>query len=112
MKTVKSFSIIAATLIACLPFVTMAADIVEVSIKDFQFIPQEIRISKGTTVRWTNDEKRQYHSVWFKETGEPEADYFFPGEAYEKTFDETGRFPYLCGPHPKRMTGVVIVTDD
>ncbi|GGC60962.1 cupredoxin domain-containing protein [Marinobacter halophilus] len=111
MNTVKSSTIIAAMLIACLPFVTLAADSVEVSIRDFQFIPQEIRISKGTTVRWRNDEKRQYHSVWFEEMGEPEADYFFPGEVYEKTFDETGRLPYLCGPHP-RMTGVVIVTDD
>lgn len=111
MKTVKSFTIIAATLIACLPFVALAADSVEVSIKDFQFTPQEIQVSKGTTVRWSNDEKRQYHSVWFRETGEPETDYFFPGETYEKTFNETGRFPYICGPHP-RMTGVVIVTDD
>ena len=80
----------------------------EVKIHKFAFDPQEIHIKAGDTVRWTNDEKRQYHSVWFEQSGEPEPDYFFPGESYQRTFPQPGVFPYRCGPHPK-MTGIVHV---
>jgi len=80
----------------------------EVEIHKFSFDPPEVTIKAGGTVRWTNMEKRQYHSVWFEAAGDPEADYFFPGESYERTFDAPGDYPYRCGPHP-RMTGVVHV---
>lgn len=81
-----------------------------VVIKDFKFIPQEITIKRGQTLRWENQEMRQYHSVWFEAQGEPEPEYFFPDESVEREFKQTGSFPYRCGPHPK-MTGTVHVTD-
>lgn len=80
----------------------------DIGIKKFKFSPAEITISVGDTIRWTNKEKRQYHSVWFEQLGEPEPDYFFPDEFFEKTFKEIGDFPYRCGPHP-RMKGIVHV---
>ena len=83
----------------------------QVIIKDYKFIPQEITLKKGQTLRWVNQEKRQYHSVWFEALGEAEPeDYLFPEDAYEREFSETGSFPYRCGPHPE-MTGTVHVTD-
>jgi len=81
-----------------------------VTIKGYQFIPQEITIKRGQTLRWENREKRQYHSVWFEALGEEEPDYFFPDESYERKFNKAGSFPYRCGPHPK-MTGTVHVID-
>ena len=81
-----------------------------VIIKDFKFSPQEVTVKSGETIRWENHEKRQYHSVWFEAAGEPQPDYFFPEEFYERSFDTSGTFPYRCGPHP-RMTGVVHVTN-
>jgi len=81
-----------------------------VIIKDFKFIPQEITIKRGQTITWENREKRQYHSVWFEALGEDEPDYFFPDESFERKFEETGSFPYRCGPHPK-MTGTVHVIE-
>ena len=80
----------------------------EVEIFKYQFLPQEIRVKAGDTVRWTNKEKRQYHSVWFEQIGEPEPSYIFPGETYQRTFDTAGTYPYRCGPH-KEMTGIVRV---
>ncbi len=80
----------------------------EIEIKKFKFSPAEISIEVGDTIRWTNKEKRQYHSVWFEKLGEPEPQYFFPDEFYERSFDKAGEFPYRCGPHPK-MTGMVRV---
>ncbi len=81
-----------------------------VIIKGMKFQPQEITVHKGAVVRWENREKRQYHSVWFEQAGDPEPDYFFPGEYYERKFDKVGVFPYRCGPHPE-MTGVVKVVE-
>ncbi len=82
--------------------------VTEVEIIKFKFTPAEVTIDKGDKVVWTNKEKRQYHSVWFEALGEPEPDYLFPGERYERVFPKVGDFPYRCGPHPE-MTGVVHV---
>ncbi|MCP4332994.1 MAG: plastocyanin [Gammaproteobacteria bacterium] len=80
-------------------------------IKDYKFIPQEITIKPGQTLRWENREKRQYHSVWFEALGEDEPeDYLFPEDTYERSFDKPGVYPYRCGPHPE-MTGTVTVTE-
>jgi len=81
---------------------------VEATIFKFQFLPQEIRIKAGQSIRWTNTEKRQYHSVWFEQQGDPEPDYLFPGDSYQRRFNTPGSYPYRCGPHP-RMTGLVVV---
>lgn len=88
----------------------LAEDAALVIIKDFKFVPQEITIKAGQVLRWENQEKRQYHSVWFEAQGEPEPDYFFPEEFYEREFGQVGSFPYRCGPHPE-MTGTVHVTE-
>ncbi len=86
------------------------AETVEVTIKKMKFQPQAITIKKGDTVRWVNREYRQYHSVWFEQVGDPEPEYFFPDESYERNFPELGTFPYRCGPHPE-MTGTVHVVE-
>ncbi len=82
-----------------------------VVIKDYQFIPQEIVIKIGQTIRWENREKRQYHSVWFEALGEEEPeDYLFSEDVYEREFSKSGSYPYRCGPHPE-MTGIVTVVE-
>ncbi len=82
-----------------------------VAIKDYKFVPQHITISRGETLTWENREKRQYHSVWFEALGEDEPeDYLFPEDSYQRKFEQTGRFPYRCGPHPE-MTGSVTVVE-
>ncbi len=86
-----------------------AKDIV-VEVYKKKFRPAEITIEKGDTVIWKNIEKRQYHNVWFKQFDQEEPDYFFPGESYQRTFNDAGKFPYECGPHPK-MTGIVTVAE-
>ena len=82
----------------------------EVVIQDFKFQPAEITVKVGATVRWVNREKRQYHSVWFQSSGDPEPPYFFPEESYERTFDKPGSFDYRCGPH-EYMRGIVKVVE-
>jgi plastocyanin len=109
MKVVLMFTIVVASLVINGAFVVAtAAEKHDVSIKKFKFIPPEITVKVNDSIRWTNKEKRQYHSVWFEQLGEPEPDYFFPDEFFERTFDKAGDFPYRCGPHP-RMKGIVHV---
>ena len=89
----------------------LAAETVMVDVQKYKFIPAEITVKTGTTVRWVNTEKRQYHSVWFKESGEPEPEYFWPDETFERTFDTPGDYPYVCEPHEMDhdMKGIVHV---
>lgn len=86
------------------------AQTVEVSIKDYKFIPAELKIKAGTTVKWINDEKRTTHSVLFTGPGGFESERFFPGESWQRTFDKPGVYPYSCGPHPE-MKGSIEVTE-
>ena len=99
-------SLITILILAPLAGMTDEPGITEVGIQKFRFTPREITIQAGEKVRWINREKRQYHSVWFEQLGEPEPDYLFPGDIYERRFDEKGDFPYRCGPHPE-MTGII-----
>ncbi len=81
---------------------------IEVTLLKFEFIPKTLHIKVGQTVRWINKEKRQYHSVWFKQQGEQESDYLFPEDSLEKKFVTPGSYPYRCGPHPE-MIGTILV---
>ena len=88
----------------------VSAETVEVEIFRKAYIPQELTINRGDTVRWVNKERRQYHSVWFKALGEEDGEYFWPEEVFERTFDVAGTFPYRCGPH-RKMTAVIHVRE-
>jgi len=80
----------------------------QVDIIKFKFVPADITLNKGDTIIWVNQEKRQYHSVWFEQLGDPEPDYFFPGEKFSRTFNDVGSFPYRCGPHPEMIGSVTV----
>ena len=82
---------------------------VVIIIKDYKFIPQQVTIKPGQTVRWENHEKRQYHSVWFEALGEDEPeDYLFPDDSYERSFETPGEYPYQCGPHPEMTASITV----
>lgn len=81
---------------------------VTVEMKMIAFAPAEVRIRPGQTVRWVNRDPIE-HTV----TAEGEAwgsELLKEGEIYLRRFDEPGRYPYYCTPHPQ-MRGLVIVDD-
>lgn len=86
-----------------------AAD-AQVEIKDYRFVPETLTVKAGTTVRWTNAERRTSHSVLFPQEANLESERMLPGESWKRRFDKPGRYPYTCGPHPE-MKGLVIVTE-
>jgi plastocyanin len=86
-----------------------AAETVEVSIQDYKYAPAALTIKAGTTVRWTNAEKRTSHSILFTGPAGFESERLFPGESWQRRFDTPGSYPYSCGPHPE-MKGQIDVT--
>ena len=80
--------------------------VVEIKIDNFSFGPQELTVSAGTTVTWTNRDDIP-HTVVSTEK-------FFKSkvldtdEKFSFKFDKTGTYPYFCSIHPK-MTGKVTV---
>lgn len=85
-----------------------SSDILDVSIENFAFGPDEISISVGDTVLWTNDESSIVHTttsdddLW--DSGNIPA-----GSRFEHTFDEAGTFAYICTIHPS-MTATITVS--
>jgi len=81
-----------------------AAETIDVSIHDFSFDPAAIEVTKGTTVRWTNNDDVP-HTV----TGDQfTSGTLNKGETYEYTFSEDGEYAYTCSFHPQ-MQGKVTV---
>lgn len=96
---------------ACLAQPPAAApQIVDVTIRDYTFNPAVLKVRPGTTVRWINGEKRTSHSVLFTGATGFESERIFPGESWQRRFDQPGVYVYTCGPHPE-MQGRIEVTE-
>jgi plastocyanin len=101
----------APALLALVSFLALGAEpVAEVGIEKYEFSPRELTVKSGTTVKWTNNEKRASHSILFPADGPLESDRLFPGESWQRTFAKPGTYPYTCGPHPE-MKGVVTVSE-
>jgi plastocyanin len=83
------------------------AKTVEVSMKDIEFNPKDANVSKGGTVKWTNNDSfgHDVTASSFKSGG---AGGIKPGGTFEHTFDTASTFSYRCTVHPG-MNGTVVV---
>lgn len=80
--------------------------------KNIQFNPQQISISQGTTVTWTNQETNIQHTTTSdSKTGSETWDsgILQPGQSFNHTFTHPGTYSYHCTVHPM-MTASVQVT--
>lgn len=77
-----------------------------VSMMDLQFQPQNIRISSGDTVTWTNDDSVA-HTVT-ADNGDFDSGRLEPGQTFTHVFEEAGTYDYSCTIHPG-MVGTVTV---
>lgn len=82
-----------------------------VAIKSYAYSPQKIKIKKGTTVTWENQDLVPHTITKSKnsKTG-PDSKLFGKGEKNSFTFSEVGVYDYYCKPHPY-MKGTVEVTE-
>ncbi len=83
-----------------------------VTLEKYKFVPAEITVRVGDSVKWLNQERRAYHNIWFRDGGEQPTGEIFPEETIVRTFDKAGTYQYVCEPHEVNyeMKGVVHVT--
>lgn len=79
-----------------------------VSISDIKYDPKELKIKKGDTVVWTNDDDRD-HTVT-ADDGSFASKKIATRAAYRRKFSKAGKFKYHCDYHP-RMKATVVVED-
>ena len=84
--------------------------VVEIDVANFSFGGDEMRVPAGTTVRWVNRDPVG-HTVT-PEDGDWGSPLIGPGEVFEHTFSEPGRYPYHCIPHPTMTSSVVVQADE
>ena len=78
----------------------------EVTIDNFSFGPETLKVSVGTTVTWTNRDDIPHtvvstDGVFKSKVRDTDEQFYF-------TFTKAGTYPYFCSVHPK-MTGKVVV---
>jgi amicyanin len=93
---------------------------VSMDIRDYKYEKPNIKIKKGTTVTWTNQDSVMHNVILDGLNGpiganEVKADMLSgpllaKGESYSFTFNEVTPNGYYCSPHPY-MKGVVNVID-
>ena len=87
-----------------------SARVVTVDIRNVVFKPRNLAIDVGTTVRWTNSDAEILHTVT-KVSGAGEAfdsGNVYPGDTYERRFDEPGRIDYLCILHDGQTGSITV----
>lgn len=81
------------------------------------FEPSSVTIKVGDSVQWVNNKLAPHNVVFDDSVGAAvaakishKALLFSPGESFETTFTEAGKYPYYCEPHRGAgMAGTVIV---
>lgn len=95
--------------------VPKAASEVVVTITNAGFVPQTVRIKKGTQVTWTNTEKNPHwvasdpHPTHTGLPGFDSLSALTANDSYTYTFDKTGTFTYHDYLNPLKFKGTVIV---
>jgi plastocyanin len=79
---------------------------IAVDIKNFAFVPAEIRVPVGTVVTWTNSDVVAHTAT--EPGGAFNSGNLNPGQSFSFTFDTAGTYAYICNYHPF-MKGTVIV---
>lgn len=84
---------------------------VSVSIKNHAYGSTSIKVKKGTTVTWKNEDSVE-HDVTPDKPDEvfKQSELLGKGKSYSVTFTEAGIYTYYCTPHPY-MKGTVEVVD-
>lgn len=94
--------------VGCNPPVALEPEegVTDVTMQGIAFVPKEVTIQAGESVRWTNLESLPI--VHTTTSGDPtdgnagelwDSGNLSPGESFVRQFDEPGEFEYFCIPH-------------
>ena len=77
-----------------------------VVISDMRYSIPELKVKKGTTVTWINNDP-MFHTVTSIDD-KFDSRHIEPGKQYSYTFQEKGTFPYYCATHPSMEASVIV----
>ena len=78
---------------------------VTVEIRDFKFVPADLQIAKGTTVKWTNFDVAPHTAT---SAGNFDSGTLQQGQSYSFTFNNAGAFDYICTVHPYMKAKITV----
>jgi len=78
-----------------------------ISIDNYAFSPNPLKVKKGTTVTWVNHDIAK-HTITFDTSGES-SEFIGKGQTYQYTFTKSGTYTYHCQPHPYMKGEVEVV---
>ena len=86
-----------------------APDTVDVGMENIQYVPKDVKVKAGGTVRWTNSDSTT-HTVTKQSGPGPKFDSenMQVGAKFEAKLDAPGKIVYVCEIHPNQ-TGTVTV---
>ena len=75
---------------------------------DNYFVPEQVTVTEGTEVVWTNDGRNQHNIIPGDDTPfEAETADFEPGESYRWTASVPGTYRYYCSIHGTATAGMI-----
>jgi plastocyanin len=85
---------------------TVTGTAAAVTIKNYAFAPQSLKVKAGTRVTWTNRDSTAHTAT--ADQGAPDTGTINSGQSRTITFNRPGTFPYHCAFHAF-MTGTITV---
>ena len=98
-------SAVAAAFLMLLGATTVRAEQVDISIDNFTFAPQELKLKVGDSVTWTNHDDIPHTIV---SAGKFRSKTLDTDGTFSFTFTAAGDYKYFCSLHP-HMTGMIKV---
>lgn len=84
-----------------------------VSIVDALYIPDQLAVSVGDTVVWTNNDNTEHSVTSAADDGASFDSGVIPPEvSFSLKFEAGGAFDYYCTQHGRAMTGVIVVVEE
>ncbi|MGW1197091.1 cupredoxin domain-containing protein [Streptomyces sp. NPDC002536] len=87
---------------------TTFAATTQVPIVNYAYSPATLKVSRGTTVTWTNQDSAP-HTVTSSVSGPLDSPMLDQNDTFSFTFSNAGTFSYYCAVHPS-MKGTVVVS--
>jgi len=93
-----------------------AANVIDVFAQEFEFVPAEVGIAPGDSIRWTNVMLATHTVTNGTGSSDPLAGSIFdvilvPEDQFAFQFDSLGVYPYFCRPHEQmNMRGTIYVS--
>ena len=80
--------------------------VLKIEIDHLTLSQKDVTIEKGTTIRWENKESNKHKLTIY---GLVQSPILYQGDSFEYTFEDEGKYTYICAIFKKQIRGTVTV---